>query len=290
MHHFRCLPVVVGLLLFPAVLSAQKQPPAKEPPQRQLTVFPLRYAPAESVGKALRLALEGRSDVQVAAVDAVSNTLFVTVVPEKLKEVAALVKTLDTGPKVLSLEVLILDVNDPTIDFEAKEIQDLKRLLSDLHSQQALNSVEHVRLTTVENQPAMFQAGAEKPVVVGRFIRPSRSQPFPGGTQYQTRSVGTLVELTARMAGQDGVLVNVRIEKSALDDTNGPARREGEEAEEPSPVPQASTTLQVTSSIHVPLGGTVALGGLATESHQRIVLLHVDAPASHASEKSSSGK
>jgi hypothetical protein len=148
--------------------------------------------------------------------------------------------------RAIVMEVLIVGAKGGTKDEHALELcgpsDEVAVRIRQLESAGQIVVIDRIRLTTVENQKTVFQAGATTPVASGRNFggRGGGAQ-----TSYQHQQLGTLISATAKVDG-DVIVVELEVEKSQLE------RRTGQPQPDDEFVPLATETL--TSHVTLPIG------------------------------------
>ena len=159
--------------------------------------------------------------------------------------------------RAIAIEVVIVGTQGDIPDELAWEFSgpsdEVAARVRQLESEGQIVVIDRVRLTTVENQKAMFQEGMAAPVPSGRVLARG-----PGGEpqmSYQQQNVGTLITATPKVDG-DAIVVQLEVEKSQLE------RRADQPQPEERPLPPATETLSSQVTLRIGSGNTVLASSL----------------------------
>lgn len=288
-------------------------PPVERPPQEKAiegrtTAIRLKHAPAAEVSNTLCefLVAAGLSQTAVVVPDVVTNTLLILASNDRIEEIQRMVEQLDRAPKMVRIRALIAEVNcdtDQTLDTastpqdsQAKlrdsddaekgtaslpvttreldfSVLDISETSATLHEQvRALDNnarleiLARPQIMTLENQPASIQVGNRVPRITGVHVQ-------SGGrtNQVELENVGVILGVTPRVSEENAVVMEMDLEMSDLRENqdvvlsstkDGPAIHSHE---------IMITTAQTT--VTVPSGKTILLGGMTRKSKQRRVEL-----------------
>ena len=160
------------------------------------------------------------------------------------------------APRAIAIEVLIVDAKDGTKDERAVELcgpsDEVAARLCELESKGRIVAIERIRLTTLEGQKTLVQAGRTAPVASGRS---SSGRGGPAQTSYQRQDFGTLISATARADG-DAILGELQVERSQLE------RRAGKPQSDDEFVPLGIETLTSQVTVRIGSGKTVLVSSL----------------------------
>ncbi len=234
--------------------------PAVAAPVR-LYIYRPKYVPATET-QTLVQGLMGKGAAIVA--DPVGNRLLIRGSDAQLKEIQAVLETLDQPPKMVAFEILFADVS-----VEVKEKKTWTTIdeewLAEIETVAAKRKggFSKVRLTALDNQATMVQYGEETPIVTGVQAFPSR-----GGSSrtpiLQRKQTGTIVQCTARILEDDTIIAAFEIERSRLSSKEeAVALEEGVEKDALRTPAQLTTTCKTTLKLKP--GRPVVVSGLKTE-------------------------
>lgn len=187
----------------------------------QTLFYSARSRSVKSIAKTLAMLLVGDSQVIVVP-DEESNTIIIRGSEQTLKQTTQLLNAIDPSVRTIQLEVSI-----SVVDTEAGASQ-----------QAEYRILDQLNLSSLENVPVRVQFGQEIPIQSGVQQIGGR----PVSRSYQRLAIGTLVEATARIVGNE-VVASIELEKSWIED------RESEETEV-SQIPLQYTT-NVSSTLHL---------------------------------------
>lgn len=167
---------------------------------------------------------------------------------------------------------------DAAVDLRSAE--DAGARLRELEEQGAITMLTRVMLTSLDGRMASVQIGERISVPTGRTMGGRRGgadgNPFPVQTSYTAETVGTMVTGRPQVQADGSVVVEFRAEKSRL--VAAPAGEPA--AADASPAdfqPSRLVTLSSESTVSIPSGGTVIIGGLESSSeggsNQSVILL-----------------
>jgi hypothetical protein len=175
------------------------------------------------------------------------------------------VRAMPSG-RAVTIDVTVIDTSDERLanlsgDELVARLRELER---------ELDSVSHIRLTTLDQLPAMVQFGDSVAVETGRSFGPGgggfggggRGGGGPSQTTYTFQNVGTMVKATPRIEGRS-VVLEINFERSQL------ARRAAAEGEEAPPPGMDKMTAQ--STVTIPQGESVLVGGKKTRSGDKTI-------------------
>ncbi len=179
----------------------------------KLLIYQPKYIPASETLTLVR-ELVGK-DVHVVA-EPVSNRLLIRASQLQIKEIEAVLETLDQPPKMVAFEVVFADFSvkaedgQPAQAAQTSDEEWLARLKNP--AGKGKGNVNKIRLTALDNQKAMVQYGEETPVVTGMqaFGRGGRS------AITQQKQTGTIVQCTARVLDNETIIAEFEIERSRL--------------------------------------------------------------------------
>ena len=141
------------------------------------------------------------------------------------------------------------------------EAEDLKARLAELEQQGQVKAFTRAHLTTLDGSKAMMQIGEETAVASGQTFTGRRSEGGPPGfsTSYTVRQTGTMFQVRPRVEADGSVVLELSAEKSRIVPVPpAPA----EEGQEPAFQPPKTTTMTSQTTLRIPPGQTVLVGGL----------------------------
>jgi len=174
------------------------------------------------------------------------------------------------APRAIAIEVLILSTKGRTEDEHTVQLSgptdEVAAHLRELESKGQIVDIDRIRLTTLENQKVLVQAGRATPVASGRSLG---GRGGPAQMSYHHQDVGTLISATARVDG-DAIVVELQVEKSQLE------RHAGKPQADDELVPLGTETLTSQVTVRIGSGKTVLASGLEkradAESSGQLVL------------------
>jgi type II secretory pathway component GspD/PulD (secretin) len=213
----------------------------------------------------------------------VSNTLLISASPAAMEEVLAVLKQLDKAPAMITIEVLVVDLDstpstEPADRGPTAKSGDLfdgltgpqAEVLGKVRRMQAggeLDVLHRVRLSVLENQNAFVQQGQRKPRTQGI----TRSQ-FGTSRNVVDVNVGMIVGATPRKSPDGSIVTELNFEKSHMpsrpDDTVISEAPGGESVRQPGIV-----SVTCKSTLHIPPNQAVVLGDLHTTGKQESQML-----------------
>jgi len=174
------------------------------------------------------------------------------------------------APRAIAIEVLILSTKGGTEDEHMVQLSgptdEVAAHLRELESKGQIVDIYRIRLTTLENQKVLVQAGRATPVASGRSLG---GRGGPAQMSYHHQDLGTLISATARVDG-DAIVVELEVEKSQLE------RHAGKPQADDEFVPLGTETLTSQVTVRIGSGKTVLASGLEkradAESSGQLVL------------------
>ncbi|NQT41087.1 MAG: hypothetical protein HQ581_26585, partial [Planctomycetes bacterium] len=146
---------------------------------------------------------------------------------------------------------------------------ELAKQIRVLQQRGRLELLNHARLTTLDNQPAFLHVGERKPRVTGSATSPAspynRTRPPARSVSVSYENVGLIIGVAPRVNADGVVTMEIEVEKSWLDDGDEVPPAEDSDADPVMRFPRVKTT-KAQSTVSIPDGETVALGGLITRS------------------------
>jgi type II secretory pathway component GspD/PulD (secretin) len=193
--------------------------------------------------------------------------------------------------RAIALEVYVIDLKGGNQDRHPELFSgpsdEVAELIRKLEADGQIAGMDHIRLTTLENEKATVQSGTTTPIATARSFG---GRGGPPQTSYQQENFGTMLSVTAAAEGRT-VAVNLQIEKSQLKQHDAPSQNEGDF------VPAGSETLTLQTNLHILSGRTVLAGSLGSKgdgtSSERIVLVSarlVEAPTGEHPMDATNGK
>ena len=257
-----CAAVMLALL---AGLPAPTPSPAEErqrgddrkpaspdavPPRPQRTLYRVQNGDAAALAEVVGRLFKGEADV-LAAPPGSGNAILISGPPATVAEAAKLIDELDGPPRSVEVEVTLAELPrkdgaDLTPD-ELAKVADLTKA----------GGGQRIRLTAVEGQPVTSTTGGSRPVVtgtaVGGFGPPDGGRGGLGGPGVRRaisyQSVGTMVQLTARVGSNGAVVLDLGVQDSKV--------RPPDAADEAGAGAAAVDSLSLTTKLTVPAGKPV---------------------------------
>lgn len=197
------------------------------PEEAKIAIYKLKAIPTSDTA-ALIQDLMGQ-DVSVHA-DAVGNRLLVRAKEAQLREIKALLETLDQPPQQIAFEVMFVDLPAMTEegqpqnnsgDSEAEWLARLQNL-----DGKTIGKSSKLRLTATENQTASVQFGEHTPVATGvqaAFGGRGGGGGAAGGrtATFSQTATGTIVTCTARVLDGGTIIAELVVERSRLAPESG---------------------------------------------------------------------
>jgi type II secretory pathway component GspD/PulD (secretin) len=287
-----CLLVAVGLILGNGfgLAAAEK---ADGPDERKTLLYIAKHISAADLASALTPVLDASDHGEaIVTPEPVTNYLLVTANRPALEKAAKVLAQLDQPRKMIAVELRIIEASR-TVKPGGKGPQqpdewglsgstdEVMAKVRELEKSGQVEVSDHVRLTTIENQPARIHVGQRKPVVTGVSFSPRTSRSGSSSTvasrlrQVSHENVGLMVGITARTSPDGFVVMELEVEKSRLTSP-----------EAGTPVGQGSDgnvirtpavlTCMAQSTVSVSDGKTVLVGGLSTTAqskHSQLLVL-----------------
>jgi type II secretory pathway component GspD/PulD (secretin) len=217
---------LVALAALPVV--AQDRPAA----ETKRGAYVLKFAAAKDLAGVLAKHFKGAAEIQAGPAGA-SNCLLINAPPAVFDEVLKTLELLDRRPRSVAVEVFVVELPAAKGDEKPKrpDEKDLSGALGDVES--ALNAMQkkgqvagfrHIRLTTLEGQPASLLLGENKPYTTGSAVT---------ATGIATRSImyrdlGTQVKVTPQVAADGTVTLDLNLQDSrARESTTATVGKDG---------------------------------------------------------------
>ena len=222
-----------------------------------------------------------RGDVAIVP-DPVGNCLVISGLPDAVEEVRKLVEQLDQSHGMILLDMQLGEV--PVGDAKAaaegpkpagKSPADTAAQFRLAEKPPQMETIAHIRLTTLDNQPAYVQIGK-------RFPRITSTSVTQAGQTHSTilENFGTVLSVTPRISGDGTIVMQINVETSRPGPENEgtPIYTRGEQVVRS---PRIESTV-VQTVVRIPDGKTAALSSSAQESKSGKELLVVVTPPSSA--------
>jgi type II secretory pathway component GspD/PulD (secretin) len=212
---------------------------------------------------------------------AFSNATPAEVSPSPAQRYAA--KPPSSG-RAVALDVTIAELADSAksaVSLPLESPQKTLEIIRELESQGKVALVTRARLTTVDGRPAMLQIGEQANVATSRRMAAGRAARDGGGfgeavAQFTRQNIGLVIGATPRVQADGSLAVDFEFEKSQI--AARPQR--GDAADAP---PPGVMTMKAQTTLHIPAGQTVIVGGTQmaspSESGQTIVLVSAQVSA-----------
>jgi type II secretory pathway component GspD/PulD (secretin) len=192
-----------------------------------------------------------------------SNSLLIGGVQgDRAEFLRDLVALLDRKPAAVDIDVTIIQA-DANGEAETKDLKlsgDAKDVASQIEALQkagTLKVLERLHLTGTENQIAQVQVGREAAMARGVNFSPRGQVPT-----YVVEQMGSILTATSRVSGED-LLIEISVEKSWVPDKAEPASDDSDGA---TFRPDEKKTVQIRSTIRVPKGQAVHIGGMTVNA------------------------
>jgi type II secretory pathway component GspD/PulD (secretin) len=228
------LALAMGLLVFgeAGTLSAPANAQEIEPvlidvqPGERGTPDPAKFAiykPKHMLATDAGQLVEGfLGDAVTVRVEPTGNTLLIRAAESELKEVKAILETLDQPPKQIAFEVLFVDLPATANEGQPQEAQGDSEAawLARIQSTEGkiTGKSSKLRLTATENQKAMVQFGEQTPVATGvqAGFGPRGGAPGERTATIRQTATGTIVQCTARVLEDGSIIAELDLERSRL--------------------------------------------------------------------------
>jgi len=258
------MPRLFALLIVLLCLTSVNQLHAQDvgASDRVEMMYVVRNAPASDVAKTLEKFLAEARGAEVV-VDPQSNVLLMRAPAGAIERIKGILKELDRSPSMVAVEVwLVIGDADAikAVNLSAESDDPLKQLEA-LQSKGQTKVINHLRLSTLDNQPSFMQIGERTPMLRAASSASSDRSRLGAGTSrsYSYESIGTLVKVTPRVIEDRAIAMEIQIEKSRHDH-----REAGEEG---SSVPPVIVTSTFESTIRLADGkATLLTGGTSSEN------------------------
>src|SRR5687768_14907021 len=104
--------VILLLVLLASTAFAQTEPAAKPAGERKRLVYAVKHAPALSLATVIGDHFNDDPGAAVRVVpESVSNTLLISAAPAAMEEVLAVLRQLDKAPAMITIEVLVVELD-----------------------------------------------------------------------------------------------------------------------------------------------------------------------------------
>jgi type II secretory pathway component GspD/PulD (secretin) len=195
-----------------AVAAAQERPGTE--PKRGAYV--VKYAAAKDLAAILRKHFKGAAEVQAGPEDS-SNCLLVNAPPAVFDEVMNLLDKLDRRPQSVVVEVIVVELPAKKAHDKGKgpdeydlsgPIDEVVERLGALLRRGQVAGFKHLRLTTLEGQPASLTQDENKPFATA-------------ANSFAYRMVGTHVRVTPQVTADRSVTLDLSVQDSRDRDSAG---------------------------------------------------------------------
>ena len=276
----------------PRSISPVVSKPRAKAVERKREVIRLANSPAGDVAQTInemlrneRAAGPSPAGEVVIVPDVVSNSLVISASPQTVEEIVELVKELDAQPSMVVVRVLMAEIVSEGKSSDDVLLDDLSAFVEDrpdadkkgskpillgshdaalamvkkLAGQKGVEILARSQITALDNQSAYAQIGRRVP-------RASTARgDKPAGVEYE--NVGLILGVTPRINPDGMVTMEIDFEKSEI----------GDVADDGLAPP--IETIRVQTTVSVPDGQTLILGGLVAESgNEKRELLMVVTP------------
>lgn len=196
----------------------------------------------------------------------ISNSLMVTGEPRQVREIDWLVRQLDQLPAQVQVKALLVSLSLPEDTADVSELGPfqggISEIVTEMRQRGEVRVLAQADLLAGDNQPAFVMVGNRVPRITATTTS-SRGRL----NSVQLENVGTTVGVTARVADDERIALEIDVERSHL----GP-QSEGTPlaAREQEDVPRAqhveTVTVQTTATLRS--GETAVLGGLVSKDER----------------------
>ena len=245
----------------------QEPAPTDDAQPDQIKIFQV-HRDVASLANTLAYLSEGTA-VQVMA-DAASNSIILRGPAGALDSMAAVIQRLDQPTRQVEVRLLVAELagsSDATPEFDA-DFEVAVAQVRKLQTEGDATVLKRIQLASLENKAATVQVGETQALAVGENFGPGGRQPQ---RSYQMQEMGTLVEVTPRVAMDGKVLLDLSFELTRLAPTRRPEPNEADPF-----VPPGRVTAVLKSSLAVPNGRTVTVtdfASAATPEDARLIML-----------------
>jgi type II secretory pathway component GspD/PulD (secretin) len=189
-----------------------------------------------------------------------------------------------SGGQMVTVEVTIAEFTPEgrQAALDLGEVVDIKARLAELEQQGQVKVFTRAHLTTLDGSKAMIQIGEQTAVATGQQFTGRRGE--GGGpafnTSYSMQQTGTMFQVRPRVEADGSVVLEFSAEKSRIVQVPQTATEEGQEQ---AFQPPKTTTMTSQTTLRIPPGQTVLVGGLQAagdgESGQVVLLVSATATA-----------
>ena len=227
--------------------------------QQQTLIYSLRNRPATMVANTIAMVMEKKSGLTIVP-DQLSNVLIICGTADTLQKCQDILKEIDQPRRMIHFEVVISIVPSGVAGPDKSE----ERL------------IDRIQFATLDENPANYSFGQRVAIASGTVGKGFGQGP-PSRT-YQIQQVGTMFNVTPRIAGEE-IAVDLQVEKSWLVDPTG-----GDAASDAGPKIN-STTVKSTVSLKPGVAHTVfanvTQGTNATENVSITITASLDEAKEH---------
>ncbi|MBS0266498.1 MAG: hypothetical protein JSS02_31490 [Planctomycetes bacterium] len=246
-------------------------------------IYVAKHVPAQGIVNSLERHYRGDSGMSLIA-ESASNALLISAPPDKMPDVVATIQQLDLAPASATLEVTILDCpeleagRDVSMRDFTGTSDKVRAKISEFSKSGRIQRVRRFRVQALNNQFTSLQVNGDKQAAPGGPFAALQAANMAGGRQANLPrfpAVGTVIQGTARIAGETGVVMELTIH-------DAPPPPDGQQ-----PTPVLATQFQGTLSVG--RGHTIVASEIATETENgpsRIVILVSDDVVEPIAEKS----
>jgi type II secretory pathway component GspD/PulD (secretin) len=199
--------------------SSAKTDPA---PSNERLLFPIRYLDPKDLAEKLEAAFNHGSTQTVKVVPVSdANCLLISAPKNAMAEMVNMLNQLDQPPKVVAIDVWVVNVQKPGERIDGKDGFDLSVLagakdqvenqLGKLAKEGRLTVANHFHTTALSNRQSFEQQGAQVPRVTSSNVTES------GRISTTTLdNIGSLVRVTPRVMENDRIKLELDVEKSYI--------------------------------------------------------------------------
>ncbi len=241
-----------------------------ERPKRVTAIMRLKHIPAQDAATTLTKWMElesgvtGRSTATVVPV-LITNRLMVTGEPSHLEQIETILRQLDQAPPQIQIKALLVHVSLPEDAADVDKLGsfkgDMDEIVGQLKEKGDVRVLAESELLAGDNQPAFVLVGNRVPRVTGT------TNTGRGRTKsVNFENVGTILGVTARVADDERISLEVDVERSQLGPKNEGALLSADDDDEPRVQRIETLTVQTTATLRS--GETAVLGGLVYQDER----------------------
>jgi hypothetical protein len=200
--------LLASVILLTSAVGQDPIPPPKPREAKRSTVI-LKHADAKALAETLTKHFKGDGNVVVLA-EPKTNTLLISSSSAVHGEVLKLTADLDRKPRMLAVEVIIVDLNTKKGD-EASKVDrvgfrgpsaEVNKRIEEMRKKGVITNARRFSLKTLENEPGNVTTGESKPMTAGVAGAPAGAGRGATTRSVIYRDVGTTVDVTVRLPSE----------------------------------------------------------------------------------------